>query len=495
MNGTENETGVSEILGAILLVSVVAMAVTLVGVAVLSQPLPEKLPALTAEIITIGRTILITHNGGDALRKSDMSIMVDGDDLKNSFTRPDGSGWSSWSVGDSLIYPVPTGDPMPKGVTIYYIGGKSATMIQSIGVPSAVSYGGVYQPSADFSGSPASGIIPLNVDFTDSSSNTPTSWSWAFGDSGTSTDKNPSHQYTTIGTYTVSLTATNDAGTNTMTKTGYIVVNPPPAPIVSFFGTPLTGSLPLNVQFTDTSSNTPTSWSWIFGDSGTSTDQHPSHQYTNFGKYKVDLTAGNLGGSNTLSKPDYVKVCWGDNFNDNSLGSAWTTWSGTWLEIGQNLSQTSITSADPKKATISNSGQTFGANHEITAKVRINSWVEGQDMSRGGVSLFTGTGDGNGYNLLFHNNHNTVQFLDDKVAWGPSYTYTWTTGTWYWFKLKMDSGTLYGKVWQDGFAEPGSYPYSWPYSGRSGYPALNGGSADAAGYSTVWFDDVTVCPI
>jgi hypothetical protein len=89
-----------------------------------------------------------------------------------------------------------------------------------------------------------------------------------------------------------------------------------------------------------------------------------------------------------------------------------------------------------------------------------------------------------------------VQFLDDKVTWGPSYTYTWTTGTWYWFKLKMDSGTLYGKVWQDGLEEePGTYPYSWTRSGRSGYPALNGGSADGTGYSTVWFDNVTVCPI
>ena len=164
MNGTENETGVSEILGAILLVSIVAMAVTLAGVAVISQPRPDKLPALTAEITTFGRTILITHNGGDSLQKSEMSIMVDGVDLKNSFTRPDGSGWSRWSVGDSLMYPVPAIDPMPKGVTIYYIGGKSATMIQSIGVPSAVSSGGVYQPLADFSGSPASGIIPLNVD-------------------------------------------------------------------------------------------------------------------------------------------------------------------------------------------------------------------------------------------------------------------------------------------------------------------------------------------
>jgi PKD repeat protein len=79
-------------------------------------------------------------------------------------------------------------------------------------------------PIADFSGTPVSGDALLNVSFTDSSSNNPVSWSWTFGDGGTSTAQNPSHIYEDPGTYTVSLTATNAGGPSTTTKTNYITV-------------------------------------------------------------------------------------------------------------------------------------------------------------------------------------------------------------------------------------------------------------------------------
>jgi PKD repeat protein len=86
-------------------------------------------------------------------------------------------------------------------------------------------------PVADFTGTPTSGTEPLSVAFTDTSTNTPTSWAWTFGDGGTSTSQNPSHTYTTAGTYTVALVATNSAGSNTKTRTGYITVADQPRPI------------------------------------------------------------------------------------------------------------------------------------------------------------------------------------------------------------------------------------------------------------------------
>jgi PKD repeat protein len=64
----------------------------------------------------------------------------------------------------------------------------------------------------------------LAVSFTDTSTGQPTSWSWNFGDGGTSTAQNPSHTYTTAGTYTVSLQVTNSTGTNTVTKSSLITV-------------------------------------------------------------------------------------------------------------------------------------------------------------------------------------------------------------------------------------------------------------------------------
>ena len=88
-------------------------------------------------------------------------------------------------------------------------------------------------PVVDFIGSPTSGSAPLTVVFTDGSTNTPTSWSWNFGDGNTATTKNPSHTYTVPGTYSVTLTATNAAGSGTLTRPNYITVTSAAAPTVT----------------------------------------------------------------------------------------------------------------------------------------------------------------------------------------------------------------------------------------------------------------------
>src|SRR5437867_1781108 len=83
-------------------------------------------------------------------------------------------------------------------------------------------------PVASFSGSPTSGTAPLAVAFTDTSTGQPTSWAWTFGDGGTSTAQSPTQIYTAAGNYSVTLTATNTMGSNSLTKTNYITVTPPP---------------------------------------------------------------------------------------------------------------------------------------------------------------------------------------------------------------------------------------------------------------------------
>jgi PKD repeat protein len=82
----------------------------------------------------------------------------------------------------------------------------------------------VTKPVAAFSASPTSGKVPLTVTFTDKSAGTPTKWKWSFGDGTTSTQQNPKHKYSKAGKYTVTLTVTNAAGINTVTKTNYITV-------------------------------------------------------------------------------------------------------------------------------------------------------------------------------------------------------------------------------------------------------------------------------
>ena len=82
------------------------------------------------------------------------------------------------------------------------------------------------EPLANFSASKTSNIRQTeSITFTDESTNNPTSWSWNFGDGASSTAQNPAHSYTTVGTYTVSLTATNQYGSTTETKIDYIYVS------------------------------------------------------------------------------------------------------------------------------------------------------------------------------------------------------------------------------------------------------------------------------
>ncbi|MEZ6038639.1 MAG: PKD domain-containing protein [Planctomycetota bacterium] len=165
---------------------------------------------------------------------------------------------------------------------------------------------------ADFSATPTSGPgqitspstigTPLTVAFTDLSTEEPTSWEWDLdGDTVVdSTAQNPTFDYTTPGTYTVTLTATNEAGSVTETKTGFITVFTPVN--ADFTRSPTSGIVPFEVDFTDASTGA-TSWAWDFdGDTIVdSTAQNPSFDYTIAGTYDVTLTATGPGGTDSFT--------------------------------------------------------------------------------------------------------------------------------------------------------------------------------------------------
>lgn len=171
------------------------------------------------------------------------------------------------------------------------------------------------------------------VNFVDKSTGGPTSWSWAFGDSGTSTQQNPIHTYAVAGAYTVTLTARNSVGENSTSQVVTIAAGTPPKASFDF----TTNGLQAN--FVDTSTNSPTDWSWLFGDGGSSTSQNPIHTYPDSGNYTVTLIAKNGSGQDTASK--IVTVSKGStpvakfafsvngktvNFVDQSTGTP-TSWS------------------------------------------------------------------------------------------------------------------------------------------------------------------------
>ncbi len=83
----------------------------------------------------------------------------------------------------------------------------------------------VTPPVPDFTASPTSGFLPLNVSFTDRSVGTISARTWDFGDGVTNTiDPNPVHTYTTPGVYTVTLAVTGGGASNTITRSNYISV-------------------------------------------------------------------------------------------------------------------------------------------------------------------------------------------------------------------------------------------------------------------------------
>ncbi|RKX23148.1 MAG: hypothetical protein DRP35_00200, partial [Candidatus Zixiibacteriota bacterium] len=159
-------------------------------------------------------------------------------------------------------------------------------------------------PTSGFTANPAQGESPLTVYFTNTSVGA-TSQNWDFGDGATSTAENPIHIFNSAGTYTVTLTSTNECGSEESTET--IIVTEPTCQ--ADFGTEVTsGCGPFTAYFFDQSDCDVLAWSWIFGDGGTSTEQNPQHTYVNAGSYDVTLTITYDGGTDTETKTNYITV-------------------------------------------------------------------------------------------------------------------------------------------------------------------------------------------
>ncbi len=162
-------------------------------------------------------------------------------------------------------------------------------------------------PVADFTANTTNGLAGQTpIIFTNLSVGTVTNFSWNFGDSTTSTNTNPTHTYSSAGTYTVSLTAIGPGGIDVLTRTSYIVVASPSL-VANFAAGPTSGTAPLSVSFTNLSTGA-TNYAWTFGDGNTSTLTNPANTYSNAGTYSVTLTVVGEGGTNALTRTNYIVV-------------------------------------------------------------------------------------------------------------------------------------------------------------------------------------------
>ena len=178
------------------------------------------------------------------------------------------------------------------------------TAINSTGSSTIVETGYIVVEGVPFA-SFVTDINGLTVDFTNFSSQGDT-FLWEFGDGNISTETNPQHTYLAIGIYDVTLTATNDCGSNIF-KTSLDVGT---AVSAGFFTADTEGCAPMQVQFTDQSSNNVTQWNWSFpgGTPATSTEQNPLINYNTPGIYGVTLEASNSFNSNTVTETNYITI-------------------------------------------------------------------------------------------------------------------------------------------------------------------------------------------
>ncbi|MEM7028859.1 MAG: PKD domain-containing protein [Chloroflexota bacterium] len=125
---------------------------------------------------------------------------------------------------------------------------------------------------------------------------------WNFGDGTTGTGTSPSHDYTTIGMYTVVLTATNSVGVSVSSQDIEIQedVRPPMADFISSSPDELGSITMFTNNSDDGADDTPNvSYLWQFGDGNSSTNVNPNHTYSQVGNYNVQLTITNSEGNDT----------------------------------------------------------------------------------------------------------------------------------------------------------------------------------------------------
>ncbi len=241
--------------------------------------------------VNVGESVSFTNTSADA----------------DSYQWDFGDGSTSTSVSQTHTYN--TAGTYTVTLTVFSKNGKKSDIATEEITVSEITG---QAPVANFKTNTTNITVGSTVNFTDLSTNTPTSWAWHFGDGGISNTQNSSHTYSSADTFTVSLTAINAFGYNTETKYDYITVSCS-SPAAEFTANLTSITKNRTVYFTDLSTNSPDSWVWAFpsGPSGipnSSTLQNPAVKYDTVGTYDVTLIAINACDSDTITKYDYITV-------------------------------------------------------------------------------------------------------------------------------------------------------------------------------------------
>jgi len=292
-----------------------------------------------------------------------------------------------------------------------------------------------------------------NFTFTDTSTignGNITGWNWDFGDGTTSTEKNPSHQFTTCGTKTVTLTVTaNDTACKSDSITKEITVST--IPITAAFTSTRDSTNYFSYTFTNTSvsASNITSWIWKFSDDGsTGSENSVSHLFTNEGYYLVSLTVTNdCGVTDTIIKTIHVVQYCPDSTITASAGTGGTITPAGIATVTCGTTRTyTITPAscyqiqdifvdEVSQGPINT--YTFTnvlANHTISATFTSETYAITSSAETGGIITPAGItnvpcGGNQAYTISNLSCYTIQNVLVDGVSQGPITTYSFTNVT------------------------------------------------------------------
>lgn len=356
------------------------------------------------------------------------------------------------------------------------------------------------------------------------SDGTITSYAWNFGDGTTASGATASRTYTADGTYTVTLTVTDDDGATASTTRSVTVAGPPPAnnPPVAAIGTPAISGRTVSVSGTGStdSDGTIAAYAWNFGDGSTATGATASRTYAADGTYTVTLTVTDDDGapasttrSVTVTTPPPAGVLVADDFG-RTVANGWGTADagGTW-SFGSSASRYAV-AAGVGQHRLTAPGQnadsmvtaTTGTSTELRASVSFSRTAAAGTLY---ASLIPRSVTANtDYRLrvaIASNNRpvlilvRTVGGVETTLGSATLANVTVTANTWYSVSVRAArvgaSTTLTAKLWVLGTAEPGAAQLTatdataaLQAAGSARLNSYESGSATAA-ITTSW-DDV-----
>jgi PKD repeat protein len=331
-------------------------------------------------------------------------------------------------------------------------------------------------PVASFTATPTNLSVTVNGSGSTDSDGTVVSYAWNYGDGGTDTGVTPAaHVYAAAGTYTITLTVTDNGGlTNVATKSVTVAkANVPP--VASFTATASGLTVALNGSASTDSDGTVVSYAWNYGDGATGTGATSSHTFASAGSYVITLTVTDNGGlTNSITKNVTVaiSVLAGDSFTrtvSNGWGSADT--GGAWSIVTGAASQTAVDgsvgrmnlpTAGYQLAALLNSYS--GQDENIVVDTSANAAATGNGIYQSILARHVGSSDyrlkvrllpGNVVHLAMSKvvNGSETYFSEVSIS-GLNYQVGNTLRLRFVLKTSNGVTTLTGTVWNPATAEP-----------------------------------------